>query len=1188
MTTDDPAPKKGAVGQGPACRDVGQLRQEVLEAIGAGDHPEKRQKGSLLVPIRVNVDREDGEDVREHFLWRLGEPGYEVRPIAVRLAADLQLPQNYIRNVEEEMQRSLRPFATFKDLGGPRLVRLQLYVRREGRVFRDEVEWDVGGGGGMADQAKLADQGEGNMEDGGQWTVQAWRGTCRTGDGDWWRGDRLGLHDPAWATAIAGQLEELAREAAEDLLHHSPEVAVLPPAPSVWRPQPATATATATADDPPYDPAQDLEAERRALMKHAVADEVREEGESASGLAAVAAAAPTLQSPPPLGGGRVIRSQPRAPTACWLCTRWGRAAALGADDRLRLEAVERWASGQASPLARFPSYVSLTLHLEEDEDPEVLIGLALFGTAPEARQQLTRVRITKADKYTALNTLCVVEALLAAQLSGLEELELENTCTSDHLTTARSSARTAIVLARLAEGLPRLRRLRLPLPGSHGLVQLRSLSSLAQLRELILVTGLAGGLTTSDGLAALQQLSQLEQLALLNFDLPSERSIELVQQLMSDRRPSGVRRLTFLRDAYPFGGACITYQRPHPSLAVPSTAAATRFSLRLSCGKWSWRDDVMGGGRRGHVLVYDDVWDRAVHKCFGSLDPSSKRLVNDPGHEVMTVPLTCTAVVGYESRTDAAAVLALLRPGMEKRVAVVPLPPGESTIPIDHLRQCVSEVLLEVWARWYGRKRQKDAVKADDWVCRQIVLVLLLILGGKFTKYASGYRAVCKDFKDAFDSTVSEAHLKLGEEAVERLANGQASPLARFPGCVNLTIHLDKYDDYELLTGLALFGTTPEARQRLTRVCIVKHHHGPINSLRIVEVLLASQLSGLEELELDVSGNLPDNGDAAQSSARLAILSARLAEGLPRLRRLRLPVCSAKDLEHLRPLSGCAQLRELVLVMQLGGEATTRGLEVLQQLSQLEQLTLRVFDLSSERSREFMQQLMSSHRPPGVRRLTLLLNTYPQLETPAVVLAAADRLGQRSIPELVIDKLIMHQSGSTHLRPDEALPQLMPQLVARCLRVEWRCLSLARGQRMSFISPVLALLGLPQSLELNHGEWSWRDDQGGCDSFWYDYNWEAALRKCFGRLDQSTKRRVSGPCARVVIVPPARTAMVECASRTDAAALLALLRPGMERRVAVVPVPPGESAIPHYHLRQCVSEVLLQVWASSGTSRGVR
>ncbi len=67
MTTDEPAPAKKAAGQqGPACRDVGQLRQEVLDAIGAGpDHPEKRQKGSLLVPIRVNVDREDGEDVRE-------------------------------------------------------------------------------------------------------------------------------------------------------------------------------------------------------------------------------------------------------------------------------------------------------------------------------------------------------------------------------------------------------------------------------------------------------------------------------------------------------------------------------------------------------------------------------------------------------------------------------------------------------------------------------------------------------------------------------------------------------------------------------------------------------------------------------------------------------------------------------------------------------------------------------------------------------------------------------------------------------------------------------------------------------------------------------------------------------------------------------------------------------------------
>ncbi|GIL76208.1 hypothetical protein Vretifemale_5693 [Volvox reticuliferus] len=71
------------------------------------------------------------------------EPGYDARPIAMRLAADLQLPQNYLKLIEDEIARSLKGFKNFKDLGGPRLVRLQLYVRRGDTVFRDELEWDV-------------------------------------------------------------------------------------------------------------------------------------------------------------------------------------------------------------------------------------------------------------------------------------------------------------------------------------------------------------------------------------------------------------------------------------------------------------------------------------------------------------------------------------------------------------------------------------------------------------------------------------------------------------------------------------------------------------------------------------------------------------------------------------------------------------------------------------------------------------------------------------------------------------------------------------------------------------------------------------------------------------------------------------------------------------------------------------
>ena len=59
--------------------------------------------------------------------------------------------------------------------------------------------------------------------------------------------------------------------------------------------------------------------------------------------------------------------------------------------------------------------------------------------------------------------------------------------------------------------------------------------------------------------------------------------------------------------------------------------------------------------------------------------------------------------------------------------------------------------------------------------------------------------------------------------------------------------------------------------------------------------------------------------------------------------------------------------------------------------------------------------------------------------------------------------------------------------------------------------------------------------------------WGIALHDCFDRLDQRTERLLNGP--EVVMVPLARTAMVDCKSRTGAAALLAqgLHLPGLSR-----------------------------------------
>ncbi|EFJ46309.1 hypothetical protein VOLCADRAFT_105657 [Volvox carteri f. nagariensis] len=101
------------------------------------------------------------------------------------------------------MGRCLKGFKSFKDLGGPRLVRLQLYVRRGDTVFRDELEWDV--------------------NDPAASTLQYACEVC------------VHLHlDLAWAQAISSHLHDLVHEVVEDLRKHPEEVSLLPPTPGIW------------------------------------------------------------------------------------------------------------------------------------------------------------------------------------------------------------------------------------------------------------------------------------------------------------------------------------------------------------------------------------------------------------------------------------------------------------------------------------------------------------------------------------------------------------------------------------------------------------------------------------------------------------------------------------------------------------------------------------------------------------------------------------------------------------------------------------------------------------------------------------------------------------------------------------------------------------------------------------------
>ncbi|PNW73135.1 hypothetical protein CHLRE_14g620100v5 [Chlamydomonas reinhardtii] len=552
---------------------------------------------------------------------------------------------------------------------------------------------------------------------------------------------------------------------------------------------------------------------------------------------------------------------------------------------------------------------------------------------------------------------------------------------------------------------------------------------------------------------------------------------------------------------------------------------------------------------------------------------------------------------------------------------------------------------------------------------------------------------------------------------------------------------------------------------------------------------LGAQLACLEELKLEVRGPF-DCWCADGDSERVANVLAMLAENCPRLRRLQLPLLGPKDMEHLRPLSGCAQLRELVLKTGAGGLTTSDGgVAALQQLSQLEQLALINFDLPREYSRGLLQQLMSDRRPPGLGHLTMLeslehgdgvagscsityQHPHPPLHPPpaaveglampadaaargagagagaaeppgpsapmvaaaaaaaaataeaplpimqrveigglsfrpwampAMVLAAAVQLGQDFIPELVIADIEPDESSLDRLRPDQPLPRL----AAGSERMGLGRLSLTGGADMKSVCSVLSLMGLPQSLRLHHGEWSWDDDlmgggrryrqaaaagaaamaaatgtagaagsaaaeqlppggpppdlslgavdldsvlergldrlsawglldgsncsDGGSDSggasdgsggdsghggsssrpsrrvsgvgpalailrgvpppysIWVK-EWQddvvgtlGAETGIFAGLDSSTiERLLRGPRKMVTLVPP-RSVVVECASRSDAEELVGLVRPGKEQTVELVPLQPGELALPAgHHFRQCVSEVLLELWAMSG------
>lgn len=104
-----------------------------------------RGRPVALVPVLVMVDRPDGNDIREHLLYRLGDPAWEPAAVAARLCQELQLGSAYELAVREQIHVGLQRFAGWAELGGgeEKRVLLDICVRKGDELFRDRVEWDL-------------------------------------------------------------------------------------------------------------------------------------------------------------------------------------------------------------------------------------------------------------------------------------------------------------------------------------------------------------------------------------------------------------------------------------------------------------------------------------------------------------------------------------------------------------------------------------------------------------------------------------------------------------------------------------------------------------------------------------------------------------------------------------------------------------------------------------------------------------------------------------------------------------------------------------------------------------------------------------------------------------------------------------------------------------------------------------
>ncbi|KAG2438876.1 hypothetical protein HYH02_010674 [Chlamydomonas schloesseri] len=277
------------------------------------------------------------------------------------------------------------------------------------------------------------------------------------------------------------------------------------------------------------------------------------------------------------------------------------------------------------------------------------------------------------------------------------------------------------------------------------------------------------------------------------------------------------------------------------------------------------------------------------------------------------------------------------------------------------------------------------------------------IIGDTFSRETSGCRLANRELRELQDLTVTSAKLAISRGTSQRWTAelGRAPPLDRFPRCASLSLRLAQ--GFDRLAGLALAGVSAEARQRITRLAIAGTGRVPWEPPTPIDpVHVAQSCAGLLPCleELAFSGVEWDG--ARDLAARQTVLCSTLAALLPRLRRLAVPLPPAGgEVRGLGALAhpGCGALRSLALSVsrpEAGAHISDGMLADLCKLGQLEELSVFLgtecaveahYSSSSERRR--LVALLSSHRPPNVRTITLTTGAWGALTLVLSYAAAA-------------------------------------------------------------------------------------------------------------------------------------------------------------------------------------------------------